>query len=301
MQRCVFHPQSVQAQTAPEGFVVSTVTNELGRGAVGFAALPDGRILVIHHQSGEVELVVGGEIKPDPMLVVDSLVTSSEQGLLGIAIDPDYPDSNYVYLFHTKSDGVNQVSRFELTGDLDVPDSDQLIIDPTSKTKIFSAPDSTRFHNGGTLRFGQDHSLYISLGDDAFANEVQNLSNLYGKIVRINRDGSVPSDNPQYPDAPVDARGEVFAMGLRNPFRFSIDAETQELFIGDVGTDLFEELNFAQGGENFGYPHYEGTVFFRDFVDLILPETAIPNMGVSQCLRRSLGHRLAYLQVWRRD
>ena len=215
-------------------------------------------------------------IKTDPLLVVDSLVISSEQGLLGVAVDPDFPDSNYVYLFHTMENQTNQVSRFEIGGDVLNPESDQLTIDPASKKKIFSAPDSTRFHNGGTLRFGKDKTLYISLGDDAFANEVQNLTNLYGKIIRIHRDGSVPLDNPSYPDAPEDSRPEIFAMGLRNPFRFSIDPLTQELLIGDVGTDLYEELNISSGGENFGYPHYEGEGFFRDFVSLIPPEPLLP-------------------------
>lgn len=272
-------------QDLPEGFTLRVIQEDLERGAVGFAFLPDGRMLVIHHQSGRVELIVNGDLKPDPLLIVDSLVTSSEQGLLGIAIDPDYPDSNFVYLFHTQSDSVNQVSRFTMEGELSSPGSDALVIDPLSKKKIFSAPDSTRFHNGGTLRFGQDKTLYVSLGDDAYANDVQRLSNLKGKIIRINRDGSIPVDNPVFPDEPADMKRETFAMGLRNPFRFSIDALTDELFIGDVGTDLYEELNLAVGGENFGYPHYEGPAFFRDFVPLIPPAPTIAAYAYPQSSR----------------
>ena len=264
-------PQTADAQTVPQYFEATTVASGLASGTTGFAFLPDERILVTHHQSGRVELVVDGVIKPEALLVVDSLVTSSEQGLLGIAIDPDYPAAPYIYLFHTKSDSVNQVSRFTLSGDLDNAASSQLSIDPASKTKIFSAPDSTRFHNGGTIRVASDKTLLISFGDDAYANDVQALNHLKGKIVRINRDGSVPADNPTFPDAPTDALPEVYAMGLRNPFRFALDSQTGDLFIGDVGTELYEELNVASGGENFGYPHYEGPVFFRDYIPLIPP------------------------------
>ena len=270
---------TTNAQNVPEGFSITTVQDDLASGSVGFAFLPDERILVIHHQSGEVELIVNETLVEEPLLVVDSLVISSEQGLLGIALDPDYPDSNYVYLFHTKSDSVNQVSRFTMEGDLMSPDSEQLAIDPASKKKIYSAPDTTRFHNGGTLRFGQDKTLYISIGDDAYTNEVQSLSNHLGKIMRINRDGSIPEDNPVFPNAPEDALPEVFAMGLRNPFRFNIDPVTQQLVIGDVGTVLYEEINVAKGGDNFGYPHYEGPEFFRDSIALATPNPSPPAYG----------------------
>lgn len=272
----LFLTKFAAGQTAPPGFSVDVVTDALNQGVVGFDRLPDGRFLVVHHQTGHVELVVDTTVVAPPVLVVDSLVVSSEQGLLGIAVDPDFPDSNYVYLFHSMEDSTNQVARYTVEGDLSDPASSELTIDPATKRERFSAPDTTRFHNGGTVRFGPDEKLYISLGDDAQANRVQNLSNLYGKILRLNRDGSIPDDNPVFPDEPADRRGEVFAFGLRNPFRFSIDPLSGELFIGDVGTDLYQELNLASGGENFGYPHYEGPALFRDFVPLLPPEPLFP-------------------------
>lgn len=269
-------PVSSVAQSVKAGFVVETITSDFTRAPVGFAFLPDERMFVIHHQSGRVDLVVNGLRKSDPLLVVDSLQTSSEEGLLGIAIDPDFPDSNYVYLFHTKTDSTNQVSRFTVTGALADPDSDQLAIDPASQRKIFSEPNLTRFHNGGTLRFGSDKTLYLSMGDDAYADSVQSLTNRNGKILRFNRDGTPAADNPVYPNEPADRLPEVFAMGLRNPYRFTLDPLTDQLFIGDVGTNLYEEFNLAVGGENFGYPHYEGPDFFRDYVPLIPPEPTFP-------------------------
>ena len=264
------------SQQVPPGFTIEEVSGDLSRGSVGLALLPDGRILVIHHQSGRVELVVGDSLRMEPVLVLEDIVISSEQGLLGIAVDPDYPDSNYVYLFSTRSDSTNRVSRYTVEGQLEGATSFELNIDPSTERILFSAPDTTRFHNGGTLRFGRDKTLFMSFGDDAYAARVQSLENLNGKILRIHRDGSIPDDNPVYPGESQHRRGEIFAMGLRNPFRFSIDPLWDRLFIGDVGTNLNEELNIAEGGENFGYPRYEGPDFFRENEALIEPLPTFP-------------------------
>ena len=113
-------------------------------------------------------------------------------------------------------------------------------------------------HNGGTLRFAKDKTLYISYGEDQRPELVQSLSTYNGKILRINRDGTIPPDNPIFPNEPVDKKPEIFAIGLRNPFRFSLNLN-DELFIGDVGAGAKEELNISNGGENYGWPRYEGT------------------------------------------
>ncbi|MFQ5636776.1 MAG: PQQ-dependent sugar dehydrogenase [bacterium] len=265
------------SQTVPDGFSVIEINDSLAGDAIGFALLPDEqRILIINYQSGHVKLITNGILTSQPLLTVPDLIFSSEQGLLGIALDPDFPDSNHVYLFHTRKDSTNNVSRFTLMGDLDDPNSDNLSIDPGSQRVLIQMPDTLRFHNGGALRFGSDKTLYISHGDDAHSTLIQDLTTLHGKILRINRDGSIPTDNPTFPSEPEGKRGEVFAFGLRNPFRFSIDPKTDQLFIGDVGTNMFEELNLSVGGENFGYPRYEGHEFFRPEADLIPPDPVFP-------------------------
>ena len=282
------HP--VQAQALPSSFSIETIASSLGSDAVGFALLPDEqRILYIRYQTGQVKLIVDGVVKPEPILSVPGVVFSSEQGLLGIALDPDFPDSNYVYLFYTHQDSVNRVSRFRITGALADATSDSLEISAASEEILLSLPDTRRFHNGGTLRFRSDKTLYISHGDDNQWPGVQNFHSYEGKILRINRDGSIPADNPVFPNEPVDKLGEIFAMGLRNPFRFSLDPLTDELFIGDVGWEAFEELNLCQGGENFGWPLYEGNVWNDSTQALVAENPAfpifeIPNLGYTTAI-----------------
>ena len=271
------------AQTVPGQFTVETIHSNAGGKATGFARLPDGRFLVLEHQTGNVNLVVDGATEPTTVATIPHLAVSSERGLLGVALDPDFPDANYVYLYYTGDSGVNRVSRFPVAGDLSDPQSQVLSFDPTDEQVLIEMQDDSEYHNAGTLRFGSDKTLYISHGDDVkfkFWEDdelyLQDLTNLYGKILRINRDGSVPDDNPTFPAEPVQKRSEIFAIGLRNPFRFSIDPQTDRLFIGDVGTNLREEFNLSDGGENFGYPRHEGSAFFYEEADLTAPEPTPP-------------------------
>ena len=245
--------------------------------AVAFVELPDRRILTISHRDATVEIIANGVAADGAIFTVPEVLVSNEQGLLGIAVDPDWPAENWIYLFYTHETPVNRVSRFRATGDLDDGDSLNLGIDGSSEEILIEGPSTQVFHNGGTLRFGSDKTLYISHGDDALSRgNVQNLTVLHGKMLRINRDGSIPPDNPVFPDAPVDARGEIFAIGLRNPFRFAIDPQTDALLIADVGGDLVEEISYAEGGENFGYPFYEGSAVFRDKTELLKPAPTFP-------------------------
>ena len=251
----LFHGLGI-SQTVPQDFSLLTVNSGLDGDATGFALLPDNRIFVVHQFSGQVQLIVNGVLNPQALLTVPNLQTSSEKGLLGIAVDPDFPDSAYVYLFHTHSSSTNRVSRFMVGGDLQDPNSDSLTIAVASQQTLIDDMPATNFnHNGGTLRFGSDKTLYVSHGDDAVTSLVQNLTNLNGKILRINRDGSIPSDNPIFPNEPQGKRPEIFCFGLRNPFRFSMDPSTDELFIGDVGQVSIEEFDLSSGGENMGWLH----------------------------------------------
>lgn len=265
-----------RAQSLPDGFSVTDVSGRLGSNVDAFALLPDERIIVGNQVTGDVQLVVDGQVRNGPLLTVPDLHWSSEQGLLGIAVDPDFPDSNYVYLFHTRTDSINRVSRYTLEGDLQDPHSTMLTIDSTSQRTIIDFPDLRVYHNGGTLRFGKDEKLYVSYGEDNFLEVAQDLSLPYGKILRLNRDGTFPDDNPTFNPEPDDRLGGVFAMGLRNPFRFSIDPLTGELFIGDVGPEDVEELNLSQGGENFGWPRYVDDQIWRDTAKLTTADSTFP-------------------------
>jgi len=268
--------QEAEAQALPEGFSITDVSGPLDGDATTFALLPDERILVGNQFSGRVQVIVDGALQTDPIFEVPNLRTSNEQGLLGIAVDPDFPDSNYVYLFHSLLSSVNRVSRYTIEGDLLDPRSDNLTIDEGSERTLIEFQDLRFNHNGGTLRFGSDRTLYISHGDDADISLVQNLTNLFGAILRINRDGSVPADNPAFDPEPDGARAEIFAFGLRNPFRFAVDPLTDELFIGDVGPEDVEELNISRGGENFGWPSYLAADPYRSQIPLATSEQTLP-------------------------
>lgn len=266
------------SQTVPEGFDIVNINTFLDSDADGFALLPDEqRIFVIHQFSGEVKLIVNGTLKSQPLLTVPNLKTSSEKGLLGIAIDPDFPDQPYIYLFHSHSSNTNRVSKFTVSGDLQDPNSDNLSINVNSQQVLIDDMPANAFnHNGGTLRFASDKTLFISHGDDANRSQVQNLTTLNGKILRINRDGSIPANNPTFPNEPPDKRPEIFAFGFRNPFRFQIDSKNDTLFIGDVGENSFEEFDLSGGGENFGWPRYEGNSTFDSNANLIAPAPTFP-------------------------
>ncbi len=205
-------------------------------------------------------------------LTLTCVDASGERGLLGIAFDPDYlqgASTRWVYLYYTRQSPAsgacsipgstgsrNRVVRFKEAGG--VLSGEVLLLEGPILTGATN-------HNGGTLRFAPDKTLFVSVGDndtDATANPLsRDLSDLRGKILRIARDGTVPSDNPFV--AQAGARGEIWAWGLRNPFRFSIDASTGTPWIADVGENTFEEIDRGVKGADYGYPCFEGNAPFR--------------------------------------
>ena len=271
----------VFAQSVPVNFAIVDINSNLDGDAIGFDLLPDGRILIISQFSGQVKLVVNGNLKSTPLLTLSNLANRLEKGLLGIAVDPDFPTQPFIYLFHSYAGepDSNRVSRFTVEGDLSDPNSDSLTIDPSSQfTLIDDMPAENDYHNGGTIRFGTDKKLYISHGDDGNRNLAQDLTTLNGKVLRLNSDGTIPLDNPVFPNEPQGKRDEIFAFGLRNPFRFSIDPQTNQIFLADVGQDSSEEINLFSnmGGENLGWPRYEGTLDFDVNAILSPPAPVFP-------------------------
>lgn len=260
--------------TLPPGFKEETLISGMSY-PVGLAFLPDGRMLIIE-QAGRVRLSVNGVLRTTPMLdITADVLDGGEQGLLGIAVDPDYPSRPYVYLYYTNTTpNLQYVVRYTVTGTLSDPGGTDINLDTNSRIYLLNdIPNSASNHNGGTVRFGPDKTLYISIGDDADACGAQNRTLLKGVILRIKVDDTIvinsttkvadksslaPSDNPWISSSNLNER-LVWAYGLRNPFRFTVDQTTGWLVIGDVGSSIREELDLSTGGENFGWPYWEGS------------------------------------------
>jgi glucose/arabinose dehydrogenase len=245
---------------SPAGFQAGVVAASLtGPTAIAFA--PDGRLFICE-KTGAVKVVKGNQLPVQALKL--NVSTNMEQGLTGIVFDPDFASNKHLYLYYT-TNGMslnplpsprNRLSRFTVSGDS---------IDPTSETILTQdIASDTGIHNAGCLRFGPDGKLYVSVGDGGVRANAQDLSNLNGKILRINKDGSVPADNPFA--GQVGKRGEIYAYGLRNPFRFTIRAGDNALVIGDVGQDTWEEVNVGGAGANFGWPVEEGLSTASGFV-----------------------------------
>jgi glucose/arabinose dehydrogenase len=245
------------------------------------------RLFVVERR-GRIRIIAGGEILPQAFLEIPALVESggSEQGLLSMAFPPDFAESGafYVYYTATSEEGVgdNTIARFHVSA------VDPNRADPDSREVLISVPDQRTNHNGGILQFGPDGFLYAGFGDGGGGGDplenAQNPETLLGSILRIDpasdaggESYAIPDDNPF-----ADGQGgapEVWAWGLRNPWRFSFDRETGDLYIADVGQGAWEEIDWAPagtpGGLNFGWNLMEGSACFRadvcDETGLTLP------------------------------
>ena len=220
--------------------------------------------LFVADQRGYIRIISStGIVGTQPFLdITNRVVYGGEQGLLGIAFHPNYKTNGYFYVNYVGNGDSTHISRFK------VSTSNLNVADPQSELKLMTIFQPYQNHNGGDLQFGPDGYLYIGMGDGGSGgdpgNRAQNPKELLGKMLRIDVDhGSpyaVPPTNPFYNSAT--ARGEIWALGLRNPWRFSFDRLTGDLWIGDVGQDLYEEIDFQQanskGGENYGWRCYEG-------------------------------------------
>lgn len=223
-----------------------------------------GRLFLVK-RTGQVYIVNENIELETPFLDLSGRVVSNEreQGLLSLAFAPDYSTSGYFYVWYTGAGGGTVLSRVKVSGDPDMADA-------ASEQVVLSVAQPDTNHNGGRVRFGPDGMLYLGLGDGGGAFDplgvAQDGDSLLGKLIRIdvnttNGSYAVPADNPYVGNAGF--KDEIWASGLRNPWRISFDSTTGDLYIGDVGQNQWEEIDFqpanSSGGENYGWSLMEGT------------------------------------------
>jgi glucose/arabinose dehydrogenase len=241
-------PSAAYAATLPAGFTETQINGLANPTAMEIA--PDGRIFVCQ-QGGSLRVIKNGVLLSTPFLTL-SVDSNGERGLLGIAFDPNFANNNFLYVYYTVpvTPRHNRVSRFTANGDVVVAGSEQIILELDNLS-------SATNHNGGAIHFGPDGKLYVAVGENANGSNAQTLSNRLGKVLRINSDGSIPTDNPFFNTA-TGANRSIWAFGLRNPFTFAFQPGTGRLFINDVGEVTWEEINDGIAGSNYGWNLSEG-------------------------------------------
>jgi len=243
---------AARGATLPSGFAETRVATGLSS-PTAMAFAPDGRLFVAQ-QGGELRVIRNGALLTQPFLTV-SVNSSGERGLLGVAFDPNFATNSFVYVYYTTSTTPihNRLSRF--TASAANPD----IVAAGSEVQLLNLPNlsSATNHNGGAIHFGTDGKLYIAVGENANSANAQALNTTLGKLLRINADGTIPSDNP-FLGQTTGMNQAIWAMGLRNPFNFAIDRTNGRIHLNDVGQDTWEEVNQGLAGSNYGWPQTEG-------------------------------------------
>lgn len=306
---------------APASTLAQVRSEVVARGFLAPIAVvshPDhANVLLVAEQRGLVRVVRDGAILPDPFLDLrTSVSTGGERGLLGLVFDSAFAVTRRVFVNFTNRDGDTVIARFQ------VPDPTGLVANPDTRFDLMW-PDGRRVirqpfanHNGGHLAFGPDDYIYIGLGDGGSGGDpmhlAQNPQSLLGKMLRLDvsvrdeheRGYVVPADNPLLDGDPVQGLGEIWAIGLRNPWRFSFDdwrrGGTAALLIGDVGQNAREEINFepsGRGGRNYGWRLREG----RQAFDARLPAAFGPLVEPIHDYGRALGASITGGLVYRGD
>jgi glucose/arabinose dehydrogenase len=256
------------APTLPTGFTQSPVVSGL-TDPMDMEFAPDGRLFVAE-QAGKLRVIRSNGNLATFLDISTKVDSRGERGLTGVAFDPNYSTNRFIYLYYTRKATSttpvhNRIVRVtaKSSGGGVVAGSEQLLL---------RLNNGTDFHLGGGIDFGNDGKLYASTGDNGTPAKVQDLTNLFGKMVRINKDGTIPSDNPFYSTAAGNNRA-IWALGLRNPFKFAVSRTTSAMFINDVGGNIpeeaWEEINRGVAGANYGWPVHEGVANDPPYVDPI--------------------------------
>jgi glucose/arabinose dehydrogenase len=254
---CVFLSDlCLRAATLPPGFTEIQYGSTLTPGGpTAMAFSPDGRLFVCL-QGGQLRVIENGILLATPFVTVTT-TANGERGLLGIAFDPNFVSNQFVYVYYTDITPPihNRVSRFTANGNVAVAGSETPILELNNLS-------SATNHNGGGIHFGSDGKLYVGVGENANSANSQTLTNRLGKLLRINADGTIPSDNPTtFPGidgSPTGDNRAIWAVGLRNPYTFAFQPGTGRLFINDVGQSAWEEINDGIVGSNYGWSICEG-------------------------------------------
>ncbi len=250
---------------------------------VGMAFAPDGRMFV-WQKNGIVRVIKNGQLLPTPFIDLSAKVnTFDDRGFWGLAFDPQFASNGRVYMSYTfesagnpndsgaRTSRLTRVTVDPANPDIALPGSEVVILGSIGTPPCSAQPASadcisadSGTHTLGSLHFASDGTLFVGIGDGAGGDSVdpsalraQDLNSPNGKILRIRPDGSAPSDNPFY-DGTNSWRSRVWQYGVRNPFGFSLQPETQEVYLGDVGWNTWEEVDHGPAGTNFGWPCYEG-------------------------------------------
>lgn len=262
-------PPPCEAPTIPDLGTVPVVAGMSFDNPVFLTQAPgDAETLFVVEKAGYIRAIRDGAVLPTPFLDIDAVVSSGgEMGLLGLAFHPDYETNGRFFVYYTPS-GRNVVAEYRRS------DGDPLVADRTEIDRLVDIPDPESNHNGGMLAFGPDGFLYVAMGDGGAGGDPhgpigngQNLQTLLGKILRLDVEAAaseyVAAGNPF---TSPDGLPQIWAYGLRNPWRFSFDRFTGDLYIADVGQNAVEEVDFqpasSMGGENYGWRAFEGSSVF---------------------------------------
>lgn len=236
----------------PEGFTETQVAAKLSS-PTALDVAPDGRVFVAQ-QNGVIRIIENDVLLPTPFasLAADG---SGERGLEGITLDPNFATNHYVYVYYTATSpqSHNRVSRLTAMGNEALPGSETVLFELPNLSTV----GDPIWHMGGSIQFGPDGKLYVAVGEHQQPSLSQSLSSPFGKILRINVDGAIPTDNPFYNTATGNNRA-IWALGLRNPYTTAFQPGTGRFFINDVGGGSWEEINLGVAGANYGWPTTEG-------------------------------------------
>ena len=260
-----------QSGAKTQGVKLKMITDQLSHPTSMAVTKKEPNLLFICEQEGRIRIIENGKLIQTPFLDISKEIIKrdgyEERGLLGLAFHPAYASNGKFYVYcsvsSAKGSGKDHVAEVR---EYIVSKENSRIADKTKMLKVISIDQPQSNHNGGCLKFGPDGFLYISVGDGGGQNDMhgkfgnaQNLTNLLGKISRIDVNKvpyGIPSDNPFL--STTEARPEIFAYGFRNPWRFSFDRKTNQLFAGDVGQDKYEEIDLVVKGGNYGWRAFEG-------------------------------------------
>ena len=243
---------AIYSSQLPPGFVEKRIAT--GFDPTRMAIAPDGRIFIAE-KNGTIHIIRDDVLLDDPFLILE-VDNYNERGLSGLVFHPDFEKNNHLFIYYTvPGASINRISRITANGDFAIPGSEKILVE-TDRL-------AGSIHNAGDMVFGEDGKLYIAVGDGSFGHLAQEKNSLLGKILRINDDGSIPEDNPFFNQNDGKFRA-VWATGLRNPFTMAYQSGSRRLFITDVGSSKFEEVNSIIKGGNYGWNIGEGFIDGND-------------------------------------